>query len=173
MTKYYGNFTNRLEEGKNYLGREIQVGDDITSCLYSDRECYYITKVIDQQHIFVKKYLVCANRDKGTGIGHQDWVYFKTYKEEVDYLISKGIERTYIKEFEPKEEEWKVYRRKWCKVTRWELEEIKNKSNRFTMIPNLTANEYTKLENGKEVVKYTPINNISFGVRDYYYDWEF
>lgn len=30
---WYGNLTNRLEEGKNYTGREIRVGDDITMYL--------------------------------------------------------------------------------------------------------------------------------------------
>lgn len=173
MTKYYGNFTNRSEEGKNYLGREIQVGDDITSYSYSDRSCYYITKVIDQQHIFVKEYSICANLDKACGMGHQDWLCFKTHKEIVDYLTSKGLDITYNEECEPIEEEWKIYRGKWCRVTRWKLEEIRNENNEFIMIPNFTAKEYAKLENGKEVVKYMPINNISFGVRDYYYDWEF
>ena len=30
MSRIYGNVINRFEEGKNYTGREINVGDDIT-----------------------------------------------------------------------------------------------------------------------------------------------
>ena len=30
-----------------------------------------------------------------------------------------------------------------------------------------------KLENNKEVYRYQDFGNISFGVRDYYWDWSF
>ena len=46
---WYGNLTNRLEEGRNFTGREIAVGDDITEYLWSDRHCYYTE--LDEKHL--------------------------------------------------------------------------------------------------------------------------
>ena len=54
MSRWYGNLSNRLDENKNFTNRGIKVGDDITEYLWSDRKCYFITKVVDQKHIFVK-----------------------------------------------------------------------------------------------------------------------
>lgn len=81
MKKLYGSLDNRLEEGKNYLGRELKKDDDITMYLYSDRNCYYITEVISQKEIKVKPYHICADFSKKGGQGHQDWMYFKSINE--------------------------------------------------------------------------------------------
>lgn len=45
---------------------------------------------------------------------------------------------------------------------------ISYKSNCF-----FTDKEIKKLEEWKEVYRYNDFGNISFGVRDYYYDWSF
>lgn len=150
MARMYGSVCNRIEEGRNYTGRELQVGDDLTMYYWSDRTCYFITKVVDQKHIFVKQYEVVANQEKEGGMGHQDWLYFKTRKEANEYM-NKHISKEFIEKYglyetenvrEPREREWVFRYGKW-------VEKIGDK-------------EYRKL-GGK----------ISFGVKDYYYDWEF
>lgn len=158
-TKIYGSLDNRIMEGKNYKEtKELQVGDDITMYLWSDRECYFITEVIDQKHIKVKKYEVVASRDNGepTGMGHQDWKYFKTHKEAVEYINKTDkthqSEWNYKEERENKEEEWAFRYGNWKKVVR---------QNKWTG-ETFDKPQYRNLS-GK----------VSFGIRDYHYDWEF
>lgn len=150
--KAYGNLTNRIEEGRNY-GKDglIHIGDDITMYYWSDRTCYYVTEVISQKHIKVKRYEVVADQEKEGGMGHQNWVYFKTRKERNDYLLKYGLgKQTNIIEDEP--EEWLFRYGKWKRVSK---------------VDEFTGNVREKPE------YYDLPGKISFGVRDYYYDWEF
>ncbi len=151
--KFYGNLINRLQENQNHT---IEVGTDATQYYYSDRTCYYVTRVIDQKHVFVKPYQVCADHSKAGGMGHQDWLYFKTNREMQEYTnkcVEEGLLPDYCKhpldDIKENGEIELIYRYgHWC-----------------------TKQEYwydVKLEKPR----YNKIN-ISFGVRDYYYDWEF
>lgn len=157
----YGNLMNRLEENKKF--GEIEVGADITMYYYSDRTCYYITKVVDDKHFFVKRYFVCADHDKAEGMGHQDWLYFKTLLEQNEYLMAHGIS---CYEYDPKceadEEEW-VYRyNKWMKKVR------------FTKENHCTERELKSLRTKGYYDRYFDLGcKISIGARDYYYDWTF
>lgn len=154
---WYGNLTNRLEEGKNYTGREIRVGDDITMYSYSDRDCYYVTAVETQKRIKVKRYYVCADRSKPGGMGHQNWVYFKTRKEFAEYTGNE-----YADSDESRAETW-VFR-----YNKWMLEHTYTEEN------YCTEREKKSLEKNGFYKRYFPLSgNVSFGVRDYYYDWEF
>lgn len=84
--QWYGNVSNRIEEGHVYgTDKTIKEGMDITMYHWSDRTCYFITKVIDQKHIFVNRYYVCADHSKEGGMGHQNWLYFRTLKEHNQY----------------------------------------------------------------------------------------
>lgn len=157
----YGNLINRLEENKEF--ERPAVGTDITMYHYTDRTCYYITKVIDDKHIFVKRYFVCADHDKAEGMGHQDWLYFKTMKEMHEYLCSHGINNfEYNPECEAVEEEW-VYRyNKWMRKTT------------HTRENHCTDRELKSLNTKGYYNRYLELGGqISIGVRDYYYDWSF
>ena len=94
----------------------------------------------------VKKYYVCADREKRGGMGHQNWLYFKTKKEENEYLKKYLPDYQYDEREELREANW-VFR-----YNHWYVKSV---------------NEYT----GK--INYRRKDSISFGVRDYYYDWEF
>lgn len=161
---WYGNLTNRLEEGKNYTHREIAVGDNLTMYHWSDRTCYYVTGVLDQKHIRVKRYYTCADKSKPGGMGHQNWVYFKTLKEFHQYL---GRDALSDEEYAAadREECW-VYRyNKWMREhTHFEMPhpEYCNERERKQFRDRGWYKTYSDLA-GK----------VSFGVRDYYYDWEF
>lgn len=149
-----GLLTNRINEGHNFnKDKLIHEGDDITMYYYTDRTCYFVKKVIDQKHIIVRPYHVCADHSKEPGMGHQDWLYFKTLKEHNEYLNSchlfyKGKELHYevdnIKE--SPDQEW-VYR-----YGAW---------RRKYVCPDTDEVSYSKLE------------PVSFGVREYYYDWSY
>lgn len=166
MARMYGNLMNRLEEGRNFTGREIKVGDDITMYLWSDRQCYYVTDVIDQKHIKVKRYYVCADRDKAYGMGHQDWVYFKDPQKYGEYL-GHAQENIDILKSCDREEAWVFRYGKWMSehvVYGGVLEnpEIYSERDRKSFQKNGYLKTYSDLA-----------GNVSFGVRDYHYDWEF
>lgn len=164
---WYGNLSNRLEEGRNFTGREISVGDDITMYLWSDRRCYYVTDVIDQKHIKVKPYFVCADKSKEGGMGHQNWKYFKSHKEFCDYIGAKPEIVPEAHEHAEQEMTWVFRYNKWMQE--------------FTLYGGVIENPeiYTKreIESFKKrgfVKTYCDLNgSVSFGVRNYYYDWEF
>lgn len=181
--KLYGSLNNRFDENKNFTGREIRVGDDITMYLWSDRHPYFVTKVIDQEHIYVHKYHVCADHSKEGGRGHQNWLYFKTLKEHNQYINSLHLKDLNGKEYEPynenpkepKDIEIKFVRGKWREVHRYTREGYDkaladgNPMYGYTLTPK----QRERMMAGKEVLKYSEFGNISFGVRSYYYDWEF
>lgn len=177
----YGSVSARFEEGRNYnVDKLIHEGDDITMYYWSDQHCYYVTRVESQQSIFVKQYHVCADHSQPGGCGHQNWLYFKTAKEEAEYL-NKHCPNTYRDDLPEDEEENWVYRNNsWKQKLTYTLEIIREicKENYWDVEKYLqykfTPKEVAKLREGKEVYKYRKLNGkISFGVRNYYYDWSF
>lgn len=164
MSKWYGSINNRIEEGKNYTGREIAVGDDITMYLWSDRHCYYVTDVIDQKHIKVKPYHICADKSKPGGMGHQDWMYFKTRKECDEYCrLPLRTDEEYTRL--DREESWVFRYGKW--VQEYRHEEMKHPE----FYSKREQNHFAK--HGWYNTYHDLSGKVSFGVRDYYYDWEF
>lgn len=146
--KLYGSLNNRIEENNNFLNRDIMPGDDITMYYWSDRTCYFVTKVVNQKHLFIHEYNVVADHSKPGGMGHQDWLYFKTNKEEQVYVndcVAKG--------WLPKE----CYH---------DLADIKENQDIEIVY---RYNKWWQKINGK----YHKLQPISFGVKDYYYDWSF
>ena len=161
---WYGSLTNRLEENRNMTGREIQVGDDITMYHWSDRTCYYVTGVENQKRIQVRPYYVCADHDKAQGMGHQDWLYFKTLDDRNKYNAKYFPETFNGAEHweEPEAQTW-VYR-----YNKWMQERT------FTEENYCTEREQKSLEKNGYYKRYYDLSGkVSFGVRDYYYDWEF
>ena len=170
MSRWYGSVNNRIREGKNYLQRELKVGDDITMYLWSDRLCFYITDVVNQKHIKVQRYQVCADHSKESGIGHQDWLYFKTTKEYNEYINSRSILKdklpTDVKEPEP--ENWVFRYGKWKEMITLNIKDTPK------VYMNMTDKQKKDFEEGKDVHIYKDLlGSISFGVREYYYDWSF
>ena len=192
--KWYGSIDNRIEEGRNYEpDKTIKEGTDITVYCWSDRQCKYVTKVIDQKHIFVKDYYVIA--DRAFGSYSDRWKYFKSLRDQEAYLnywyrshpeeaaeYERVMGRPYeyadldeIKE-SSHEEEWAFRYGHWNRVTRFDnalAERIEERSGQRGFFPK-TEKEKEAFEAGKEVVRYDRIQEgISFGVRDYRYDWGF
>ena len=173
--KIYGNLINRINEGKNYNDdHQIHEGDDITMYSYTDRNCYYVTKVVDQKHIFVKRYQICADYDLANGMGHQNWKYFKTIKDENEYMNKYFPDNDYSN-YEVEEEEWVFRNNSWKSVERYSKEivdQIKQRDG-FCWFECRNDKEQKKFDEGGEILRYSKLEPISFGVRDYYYDWGF
>ena len=192
--KWYGSINNRIEEGHNYESdKTIKVGTDVTVYGWSDRQCKYVTKVIDQKHIFVKDYYVIA--DRAFGSYSNQWKYFKSLRDQEAYLndwyrshpeeaaeyervMGRPYEYANLDEIEESshEEEWAFRRGHWNRVIRFDkalAEKIEERTGLRGFFPK-TEKEKEAFEAGKEVVRYDRIQEgISFGVRDYRYDWEF
>lgn len=163
--KWYGSVDNRIEEGHNFTGRELRAGDDITMYMWSDRDCYWIEEVIDQKHIKVRRYYVCADHEKATGMGHQAWMFFKTWDEMNDYLYRFFPEHHKKGEHRDEEEAstWVLRNGKWKEeVTHTDPTYIDNKTQQ---------KEFDK--HGYYHKHYNLSGSVSFGKRSYYYDWEF
>lgn len=157
-----GNLMNRIGEGRNYTGRNIEVDDDITMYMWSDRHCYYVTAVESQKRIKVKPYYTCADREKATGMGHQEWKYFKTLKEIDAYTGLERNEEDYVN-LERNEETWVFRYGKWMRESTWTEKDYEN-----------TERELKSLQEKGYYNRYYPLSGkVSFGVRDYHYDWEF
>lgn len=202
MTKLYGSINNRIDEGHYFNGtfNNLQEGTDITMYYYSDSHPYYITKVVNQKNIFVKEYTVCADHHKKGGMGHQNWLLFKTEKDEQAYINSiikegllpknmyKDVDTVNVSE----PEEWVFRYNKWRRVFRIDLnkfnktieackKDFKDPENNMDKVKRLaqyynkiTDEELDEILAGKTVVKYTDLaGKVSFGVASYYYDWEF
>lgn len=165
---WYGNLTNRLEEGRNFTGREIAVGDDITEYLWSDRHCYYVVAVENQKRIKVRPYYTCADHEKEGGMGHQDWLYFKTVDEINKYSARFNDYWKNAEHFEePAPQTW-VYRyNKWVR-------EVIYKDLDEKHLAHYTKREQEQYKKHGYIKSYFDLSGrVSFGVRDYYYDWEF
>ena len=177
MTRIYGSLDNRFEENKNFnKDCLIHIGDDITMYHYSDRTCYYVTDVIDQKHIKVREYHVCADHSKpDLGPGHNEWKYFKSRNEENEYLKSFGLgnDETYPEEVD---KEWVFRYNNWKECYTYTKDSLKSKNMFGFYLKDVffTEKEVEKLEADKVVKKYYDLpGKISFGVRDYFYDWTF
>lgn len=176
MKKLYGSLTNRFEEGRNFTGRELQVGDDITMYYYTDRRCYYITNVISEKEIQVKPYYICADHDKEGGQGHQNWLYFKSQREHDEYLNKHFPDHKIRTEEADDTETWVFRNNKWkCKSTinQERINQIKADCG-LCLFNAKNEKEAKLLAEGKDIIRYRDLSGkVSFGVRDYYYDWEF
>lgn len=154
---------NRFDEGKNYNDdHQIHIGDYITMYHWSDRTCYHVTEVENQKRIKVKRYYVCADHAAAGGRGHQEWKYFET-KDAMNKYLDAYFPGTYTEhEEEPEAETW-VYR-----YNKWMRETTHTKEN------YCTDKELKSLEKNGYYHRYSELSGkISFGVRDYFYDWSF
>lgn len=166
---WYGNLSNRLEEGKNFSGHEISIGDDITMYYYSDRTCYYVTEIVSRKplKIKVRRWYTCADHSKAGGMGHQDWMYFKTLDAMNKYLSGFFPESYNADEHreEPEASTWVFRYNKW-------MEEIR--INRMPYPEDCTKREREHFEKYGWYNHYHDLpGRVSFGVRNYHYDWEF
>ena len=158
--RWYGNVINRIEEGKKVP--EIKEGTDITMYYWSDRTCYWVEKVDNQKRIHVREYYVCADHSQPGGMGHQDWKYFKT-KDSMNQYLDLYFPGTYTGHIEEPEAETWVYR-----YNKWKREVT------FTEDNYCDEKELKSLnEKGYYKRYYDLSGKISFGVRNYYYDWSF
>lgn len=163
--KWYGDINNRLREGK-MLVDEIKVGTPLTEYLWSDRHAYEVTKVINQKHIFIRQ--LKAIRTDSYGMSDA-----QSYKYESDDT-SPEIELMFRYN-------------KWYKVRRYNYEQAVKRAYLFVeegdiktfeaalayVLLGMSQKEIAKLKSGKDLLRYSEFNNISFGIAEEYFDYSF
>ena len=146
--KFYGSLNNRLEENKMFCD-EIKVGTGMTDYSYSDREAYEVIEVINQKHVIVRQY---DHKLKGEAYSN-DWELISNENNPTREMVKRGnywyavstITRDMVdKELTPEERIYLV-------LNGYDIDKIK--------------------ANGKQCKYYRM--NVSFGIADYYYDYEF
>jgi hypothetical protein len=153
--KWYGSLNNRVDENKMYCDK-IEVGTGMTEYSWSDRHAYEVTAVKDQKHVTVREY-----DHKHVGEEYTNNWELISNPENPELNITKRGNYWY----------WTVT------VTADDVRAIMNEQDADKRINGqlwLCHNDIdsTKvLEKGK-VTKYHRAN-VSFGVADYYYDYEF
>jgi hypothetical protein len=159
--KLYGSLNNRMEENKMYCS-EIKVGTGMTRYDYTDRHAYEVVKVIDQTNVFVREYDHIAD---GPAMSNM-WKLVPNEKNPVIELkLKNGVwyrVLSYTKE---------AWLERAAKDNSFKTPEAAY--NYYKFISGLTEKQLEKVENGKTVKTLRKFGNVSFGVADYHFDYEF
>lgn len=150
--KWYGSLNNRLEENNMYCD-EIKVGTGMTRYSWSDRHAYEVVEVIDQKHVKVREY---DHRPAGETYSNK-WVLVSNEDNPVISLAKRGAYWYTVVTITP-ERAREIYEGDDIDAKLWACH------NGFEL-PAIIAS-------GKKATKYHR-QNVSFGVAEYYYDYEF
>lgn len=144
---WYGNINNRLEEGRQFCDT-IEVGTGVTEYMYSDRRAYEVVAVKDQKHVTIREY---DHKLKGEAYSN-DWELISNENNPCIELVKRG--------------------NGWYVAVTATTEHIECKDIDVTLWLCQNGFDIEKIrQNGKQT-KYHKMN-VSFGIADYYYDYEF
>ena len=151
--QWYGSINNRIEENKQYV-EEIKVGTGVTEYFWSDRHAYEVVAVADQKHVTIREY---DHKKKNDSSFSNDWELISNESNPTIDLVKRGkywYSAVSITPERAKEiyEGTDIDAKLWACHNNFDLQEI--------------------IANGKKKTTYHK-KNVSFGVADYYYDYEF
>ena len=156
--KLYGSLNNRFEENKMFTN-EIKVGTGMTEYLWSDRRAYEVVEVKDQKHVYVRQYDV-----KHVG---------EAFTNNWELVSNPDIP---VRALERRGNYW--YWTNTCTADMiqdvLDFEAIKDNEGLFMKRFRLgqMGFDFDKIiAKGKQTVRTRA--NVSFGVADYHYDFEF
>lgn len=147
--KWYGSLQNRLEENKSYC-EEITVGTGMTEYSWSDRHAYEVTRVIDQKHVYVREY--DHRKKEGAEWYSNSWELVSNPDRPELYITKRG--------------------NYWYWTTTLYAHELEGLDMRALMRLEVAGFDLDKVRTKGKQTKYTRVN-VTFGVADYYYDYEF
>lgn len=153
--KLYGSLNNRLEENRQFCPT-IEVGTGMTEYFWSDRHAYEVVEVRDQKHISVREY---DHKHIGNVPMDNSWELVSNEENPVLQMTKRG-NHWY----------WTVT------VTADILDGIEEKSaeermNILLFLCHQNIDKEVLAQKGK-ITRYHKAN-VSFGVADYHYDYEF
>lgn len=159
--KLYGSLNNRMEENRMYCDK-IEVGTGMTSYSWSDRHAYEVVKVVDQTNVFVREY---DHKAVGEPMTNQWELVSNENNPVIELKLRNGV--WYRVCYYSKESWLKAAQ----KDTSWKT--VESAYNYYKFMSGLTEKQLEKIEAGKTVKAYKKFGNVSFGVAEYYYDYEF
>lgn len=151
-SKWYGSYNNRVEENRMFCD-EIKVGTGMTEYSWSDRHAYEVIEVKDQKHVTVREY---DHKLKGEAYSN-DWELISNPENPTHELVKRGN-----------------YWYGVVTITPEMAQEIKDTHDTEGMIwaslQGFILDDI--IASGKSKNKYHRWN-VSFGVAEYHYDYEF
>lgn len=145
--KLYGSLNNRLEEGRQFC-KTIEVGTGVTEYSYSDRTAYEVVSVKDQKHVSIRKY---DHKAIGEPMSNT-WELISNENNPVIDLVKRGDV--------------------WYRTKTATLEHVNSDDIHVSLWLCANGFDREKIQKAGKQTKYQKMN-ISFGVADYYYDYEF
>lgn len=146
--KLYGSLNNRFEENKMYCD-EIKVGTGMTEYGYSDRYPYEVIAVKDQKHVTVRK---LDHKHVGDGCMDNNWELISNENNPTRELVKRG--------------------NYWYSTLTATLDMVESDDMEVRLWLALNGFNVEKIREKGSQTKYNRLN-VSFGVADYYYDYEF
>lgn len=145
--KLYGSLQNRLAEGKQFC-EEIKVGTGVTEYSWSDRHPYEVVEVTDQKHIKIRRMDHVLDGEPMTN----SWKLVSNESYSPITLVKRG-NVWYIEKIATNEdiESDDINVKLWLAHNNFDPEKIRAKGYQ---------KKYSKM-------------NISIGVAEYHYDYEF
>ena len=161
--KLYGLLQNRLMEGKDFTNGNIEVGTGVTEVLYSDRHAYEVIAVKDQNHFTIRRMKAIPTGEPMSN----------TWKLESDETQpTYDIERinvfykvSYLTKEKVMERAEEMLKKDFVPGT-----PIEKAIDFVTMY--LTDKQKERVLSGKQV-KLKSKMNLSIGIQQEYYDYEF
>lgn len=144
---WYGSVNNRLAENKMFC-KTIEVGMGVTEYFYSDRKAYEVVEVKDQKHVSIREY---DHKLAGEPMSN-DWELVSNENNPIINLVKRG--------------------NYWYRTKTATLEHVNSTDEEVRFWVALNGFDVEKIRKNGKQTKYTKMN-ISFGVADYYYDYEF
>ncbi len=152
--KWYGSLNNRVDENRMFCD-EIKVGTGMTEYSWSDRHAYEVVEVRDQKHVTVREY---DHRKIGEQVfGNNHWELISNPENPTYDLVKRGKFWYSVVTLTPE-------MAKEIKDTH-DTEGYVWACNQGFIIDEI-------IESGKSKSRYHRWN-VSFGVAEYYYDYEF
>ncbi|MBR5276779.1 MAG: hypothetical protein IKU35_06565 [Bacteroidaceae bacterium] len=153
--KWYGSLNNRLEENREFC-EVIEVGTGMTEYLWSDRHAYEVIEVKSQKNVVVRE---LGHRAKSEG-WHNDWELYSDPNLPTLEMVKRG--------------------KYWYSVVECTPEDAQRAKDayangKYDLLLWMAHNDFNAdeiLATGKAKKKYHR-KNVSFGIADYYYDFEF
>ena len=144
---WYGSIDNRLEEGRQFC-ENIEIGTGVTEYMYSDRRAYEVVAVKDQKHVTIREY---DHKLKGEAYSNE-WELVSNENNPCIELVKRG--------------------NGWYAAVTATMEDLESDDIYVTLWLCQNGFDIDKIrQNGKQT-KYHKMN-VSFGVADYHYDYEF
>ena len=150
--RWYGSINNRLEENKMFCD-EIKVGTGVTEYSWSDRHAYEVIAVKDQKHVTIREYdakhIGAAFENKWELVSNENNATYDMVKRGKYWYSMNVCTPELAKQIL---ENGDIHEKMWLCNNGFDAQEI--------------------IASGKAKTKYHRWN-ISFGVADYHYDYEF